>query len=99
MFGGIGRLKIKPLIGINLTSLANNSAHRTGQTKEVSVARIFVKDTVEERILALQEQKKSLAAAALGDEETGRIGRLSLTDLVGLFGRVTRDRDGNMMVE
>lgn len=56
-------------------------------------------DSVEERILDLQEKKKTLAAAALGDEASGRIGRLNLRELVGLFGKVTRDRDGNMRVD
>lgn len=65
----------------------------------MDVARIIVKESVEERILALQEQKKALANAALGDEEDGRIGRLSLRELVGLFGRVTTDLAGNMRVE
>lgn len=61
--------------------------------------RIIVKNSVEERILALQEKKKTLAAAALGDEPSGRIGRLSVRELVGLFGRVTRDEHGDMRVE
>jgi SNF2 family DNA or RNA helicase len=58
-----------------------------------------VKESVEERILALQEKKKELAAAALGDEASGRIGRLNLRELVGLFGTITRDSYGNMRVE
>lgn len=58
-----------------------------------------MKESVEERILALQEKKKELAAAALGDEASGRIGRLNLRELVGLFGTITRDNDGNMRVE
>jgi SNF2 family DNA or RNA helicase len=58
-----------------------------------------VKNSVEERILALQEQKKTLAATALGDEASGRIGRLTINELLGLFGKITRDREGNMRVE
>ena len=79
--------------------LANNRAHRTGQKKPVDVARIIVKNSVEERILALQEQKKTLAATALGDEASGRIGRLTINELIGLFGTITRDREGNMKLE
>ena len=78
---------------------ANIRAHRTGQTKSVFVSRIIVKDSVEERILALQEKKKMLAAAALGDDASGRIGRLNLRELVGLFGTVTSDGYGGMRVE
>ena len=58
-----------------------------------------MKDSVEERILELQEKKKALAAAALGDESAGRIGRLSLRELVGLFGKVSRADDGTMRVD
>lgn len=77
----------------------NDRAHRTGQKKPVDVKRIIVKNSVEERILALQEQKKTLAATALGDEASGRIGRLTINELLGLFGKITRDREGNMRVE
>jgi SNF2 family DNA or RNA helicase len=86
------------LIGITSQCYANYSAHRTGQKKPVSVTRIIVKNSVEERILALQEQKKTVSAAALGDEASGRIGKLSLKELVGLFGKVTT-RNGEMTVE
>jgi SNF2 family DNA or RNA helicase len=77
--------------------LANNSAHRTGQKKPVEVTRIIVKDSVEERILTLQEHKKQISAAALGDNDAGRLGKLSLQDLIGLFGTVTT-RNGQMTV-
>ena len=66
---------------------ADVRTHRTGQTKEVNGERIIVKDSVEERILALQETKKALASAALGDESSERIGRLTTVELIGLFGK------------
>jgi len=77
----------------------NLRAHRTGQKKPVAVARIIVKNTVEERILALQEQKIALADAALGDEPAGRVGRLSVTELVGLFGTLTKGRYGEIQIQ
>lgn len=43
-------------------------AHRIGQTKPVFVYRLIAKDTVEERLLALQAAKRALFDAALGDE-------------------------------
>ncbi|RME23596.1 MAG: DEAD/DEAH box helicase, partial [Deltaproteobacteria bacterium] len=45
---------------------AADRAHRIGQDKPVMVYRIVAEDTVEERILQLQEQKRRLADAALG---------------------------------
>jgi len=88
------------LIGIRLSDdITYSRCHRTGQKKPVFVARIIVQKTVEERILELQEKKKAIAETALGDDPTARLGRLSLEELVGLFGRVTKDQDGNMQVE
>ena len=98
--GGIGRSKTKPLIGTAIKqTLVDDRTHRTGQKKPVDVVRIIVKNSVEERILALQEQKKTLAATALGDEAAGRIGRLTVHELIGLFGTITKDREGNIRVE
>jgi SNF2 family DNA or RNA helicase len=58
-----------------------------------------VKDSVEERILDLQEKKKALSDAALGDVDGERIGNLNFRELVGLFGTVRSDGHGNMRVE
>ncbi|KAJ3050148.1 hypothetical protein HK097_008860 [Rhizophlyctis rosea] len=62
--------------------------HRFGQQRDVTVHRIFIGNTVEDRIMQLQKEKQALADAALGEGEgaagLGR-GRLSLNDLVRLF--------------
>ena len=44
---------------------ATDRAHRIGQTRQVTVYRIILKDTIEERILELQEAKMDLAEAIL----------------------------------
>jgi superfamily II DNA or RNA helicase len=46
---------------------AADRAHRIGQDRPVMVYRLVAKDTVEERILALQERKRAVADVALGD--------------------------------
>ena len=46
---------------------AADRAHRIGQDRPVMVYRMVAKDTVEERILALQEKKRAIADVALGD--------------------------------
>ena len=57
-------------------------------SRDVTVHRIFIGNTVEDRILQLQKTKQQLADAALGEGEgaagLGR-GRLSLNDLIRLF--------------
>jgi hypothetical protein len=45
---------------------AADRAHRIGQDRPVMVYRMIAKDTVEERIFALQEKKRALADVALG---------------------------------
>ncbi|MBR1628048.1 MAG: SWF/SNF helicase family protein, partial [Lachnospiraceae bacterium] len=48
---------------------ATDRAHRIGQEKTVTVYRLIVKDTIEERILELQKAKKDLADAILAGEQ------------------------------
>ena len=72
---------------------AIDRCHRIGQTREVKVVRLLIRDTVENRIRDLQERKKAIVAAALGKtgESIAAIRQqLSLRDLQDLFGRVRR---------
>jgi superfamily II DNA or RNA helicase len=46
---------------------AADRAHRIGQDRPVIVHRLIASDTVEDRILALQERKRQLAETAVGD--------------------------------
>jgi SNF2 family DNA or RNA helicase len=62
---------------------AADRAHRIGQDKPVMVYRLVADDTVEERILLLQQQKRALADAALG--EADRAAALTRDDLLGLL--------------
>ncbi|KAI8381219.1 SNF2 family N-terminal domain-containing protein [Radiomyces spectabilis] len=68
-----------------LENQAIDRVHRIGQTKPVEVHRIFITDTVEDRILELQKKKQALCDGALG-EGTGRpLGRLGLNEMLYLF--------------
>ncbi len=62
---------------------AADRTHRIGQERPVMIYRLVASDTVEERILALQQSKRELAQAALaeGGGATG-IGREELLDLL-----------------
>lgn len=64
---------------------AVDRAHRIGQQKPVQVHRLLVEGTVEDRIVALQEQKRQFVDAALDEGESKQLGRLSLQDLQYLF--------------
>ena len=62
---------------------AADRAHRLGQTRPVLVYRLVAQDTVEERILALQEKKRLLADAALaGADRTTALTREELLSLL-----------------
>ncbi len=62
---------------------AADRTHRIGQERPVSIYRLVAADTVETRILALQEQKRALVAAALEGAE-GAAG-LTREDLLALL--------------
>ncbi|CAM8996290.1 unnamed protein product [Rhodiola kirilowii] len=65
---------------------AIDRAHRIGQTRPVKVLRLTVKDTVEDRILALQQKKREMVSYAFGeDEKGGSQSRLTVEDLRYLF--------------
>jgi len=65
----------------------------------VSVSRLIIEGTVEERILELQESKKEIASTAMGDEESKRVKGLGIRQLLGLFGKISKDRDGNLRID
>ncbi|KAJ4310875.1 hypothetical protein N0V84_010748 [Fusarium piperis] len=64
---------------------AVDRAYRIGQQKEVKVYRILTKETVEDRIVALQNQKKEIVEAALDENEGRQIARLGTNELKFLF--------------
>ncbi|KJA26761.1 hypothetical protein HYPSUDRAFT_35906 [Hypholoma sublateritium FD-334 SS-4] len=71
---------------------AYDRVHRLGQTRKVTVQRIVIADTVEDRILALQERKQALADGSLGEGNGQKIGKLSVKELANLFGLDARGR-------
>ena len=76
---------------------AIDRAHRIGQMREVKVVRFTVRGTVEDRILALQDRKRAMVAAAFGEDNEGCVRRAQLTleDLVFLFGSGGAASPGN----
>jgi SNF2 family DNA or RNA helicase len=63
---------------------ATDRAHRIGQTKTVAVYRLIAKDTIEEKIMDIQENKKDLADAILSGEQQS-LGQLSRDELMDLL--------------
>ncbi|TGO31691.1 hypothetical protein BHYA_0432g00020 [Botrytis hyacinthi] len=65
---------------------AVDRAYRIGQLKTVQVHRILVQETVEDRIMELQRQKKTLVESALDEGAMKSVGRLHEKQLAFLFG-------------
>jgi SNF2 family DNA or RNA helicase len=64
---------------------ASDRAHRIGQTKSVFVYKLIAADTVEERIVELQERKAALASLALSEDGMA-LPAMDAEDIDYLFG-------------
>lgn len=60
------------------------------QTIDVKIYRLIIKDTVEERIVDLQNRKRELANMTL--EGKAGAGKLTMGDMMALFGRDAENR-------
>lgn len=64
-----------------IESQAFDRVHRLGQHRDVFIERLVIQDTVEDRILTLQERKRNLADGSLGEGSGKKVGRLSVKEL------------------
>ena len=62
---------------------AIDRTHRIGQTQKVNAYRLLIKESIEEKIRALQKQKAALAEDVLGEEKFAQL--LTLDDLRYLY--------------
>ena len=73
-----------PWWNIAAQNQATDRAHRIGQTKTVTVYKLILKDTIEEKIQKMQETKAELAEEVLTGE-MGTLSSLSKEELLGLL--------------
>ena len=73
-----------PWWNVSAQNQATDRAHRIGQTRAVSVFKLICQDTIEERILQMQERKHDLAESVLGGEGVGST-TLSREDVLALL--------------
>ena len=64
---------------------AVDRAHRIGQVRDVFVHRLLIENTVEDRIVTLQDQKRELISGALDEGGTMNVSRLDTRELAYLF--------------
>ncbi|KAL4754526.1 hypothetical protein BDW72DRAFT_213929 [Aspergillus terricola var. indicus] len=69
---------------------AIDRVHRLNQTVDVKIYKMIIKDTVEERILDLQERKRELANVTI--EGKTAAAKLTMNDMMALFGRDAESR-------
>ncbi|KAL2866470.1 putative SNF2 family helicase/ATPase [Aspergillus lucknowensis] len=64
---------------------AIDRVHRLNQTLDVKIYKMIIKDSVEERILDLQDRKRELANVTI--EGKTAAAKLTMKDMMGLFGK------------
>jgi len=64
---------------------ASDRAHRIGQTKPVFIYKLVASNTVEEKIMAMQAQKKQLADQTINQSESAAMKGLTADDVMSLF--------------
>jgi SNF2 family DNA or RNA helicase len=63
---------------------ASDRAHRIGQTRPVTIYRLVMADSIEQRIVELHAAKRDLAADLLeGADAAGRLTERQLLELIG----------------
>jgi len=65
---------------------AIDRAHRLGQQRKVVAYRLVATDTVEEKVLKLQDQKRALVESVLGGDGGSLLAGMTREDLLGLIG-------------
>nr|WP_295877329.1 DEAD/DEAH box helicase [uncultured Chitinophaga sp.] len=64
---------------------ASDRAHRIGQTRPVTIYRLVAQHTIEEKIIALHNNKRDLADRLLeGSDQSGRLSAEELMDLIAV---------------
>ncbi len=74
-----------PWWNVAVQNQATDRAHRIGQKNVVNVYRLIAKDSIEEKIVKLQDKKKALAEEILSGEGMG-VGQFSKAELLELLG-------------
>ena len=63
---------------------ATDRAYRIGQTNNVQVYKLIMKNSIEEKIQKLQEQKQDLSNIFI-ENNNGSITKMSTNDIIALF--------------
>lgn len=73
-----------PWWNVSAQNQATDRTHRIGQEKNVQVFKLVIKNSIEEKIMKLQEKKKDLADTFIEGNE-GSIAKMDKKDILNLF--------------
>ena len=79
-------IHIDPWWNISAQNQATDRAHRIGQNANVQVYRLIMKDSIEEKIVKMQERKKDLADTFVEGND-GSLSKMSKDEILSLFQR------------
>ncbi|KAJ4419919.1 hypothetical protein N0V85_000806 [Neurospora sp. IMI 360204] len=97
LFGGMGPTDREDQIKAFQTNPKIKVLH-SGQKKETFFTRILAKNTIDKRLLGMQEEKlKAINNAIQTNDNTQH--KLSDEEVGSLFGRVRKQRDGTFIIE
>ena len=74
-----------PWWNISAENQATDRTHRIGQKRCVSVIKLICSNTIEQRVLELQNQKKELSESVISDDLKSTV-KLSKSDIKYLLG-------------
>ncbi len=69
---------------------------RVGQNQETYITRCVVEDTVDERLVEMQEEKSKIISTAMDDRSI--MAQLTLPELLKLFGPVAYDENSKPFI-
>lgn len=79
-----------PWWNMSAQNQATDRAYRIGQTNNVQVYKLIMKNSIEEKIQQLQEQKQNLSNIFI-ENNTGNITKMSKDDIIALFSNDSLD--------
>ena len=71
---------------------------RFGQTQQTFLTRFCVRNTVDERLIEMQERKQKEIDSVMKEDIAAKAGKLELRDLMRLFGNLIDDSEGRPFI-
>ena len=77
-------IHLDPWWNYSAQNQASDRAHRIGQTRTVEVIKLIAENSIEERVVSLQDEKKELVDKVISNDDSS-IKKLSIKDLKSIL--------------